>query len=107
MSKKNTKKPSLNKNDIQALKDIAARLPHIPIKTQDGKGVPQHRKFYGSQLIEQGMTEVEGKKIRPGKLYYQPETDAGVNHFNELEKAFFKDGMIGVNMYVEKVNKSI
>lgn len=101
------KNRTLDKKDREALQKIADRLPRVEIPTKDGKGIPAVQAVFGSQLIEKGINEVEGKKVVPGKRYANKLPNASVNHFNELEKAFLRNGMDGVNSYVDKVNNSI
>lgn len=93
---------SLDEFVLKNLNLIAERLPIIPIKTKDNKGIPQEQEVYGSQLIEEGISELEGKKIIPGKKYWKSLGNVNVNHLEALKTAWLQGGDKKVNEYCDQ-----
>ncbi len=111
------------------LKQIAERLPQVPVKVNEnnvviqyvdppkgfrGKrkkvfhkknsaGIPQYCMMLGAAMIENNIGLDNNEKIDPKRKYYLEVGVVTVNHLKELEKTYLQEGPIGTSKYITKI----
>lgn len=87
-------------NIDQLLKQLASKLPQVTVHSNE-----KHL-LKGSEILEwETITEIDGKTIIPEKIYrwsYPVFTTA--NHHRRLRNRFKKNGIQGVQEYLEWIN---
>lgn len=114
-----------------ALKNIAERLPRVPVKVNEknvfihyvepkkgfrGKrkkvviqkksSVPLYSTVLGQALIDNDVTLADGEKIIPHKRYNIEVGVVNVDHFKNLKDAYLKAGPEGTAAYITKIKTS-
>lgn len=81
-------------NILNQLNRIATELPTI-----DGKN---YKSYYGHQLLEMGIDQVEGVKVKPNKKYIGKSNDY-LTHLKNLKELYRTRGPEGVKNYINLV----
>jgi len=69
---------------------------------------PKSQLLTGIQLIERGVTEVNGEPIDPKQVYKESgKVELPANHVNEMKRLFKKFGQRGIQGYKVAVNNQV
>lgn len=99
-----------------ATKELNPNFPHYKWREMPKKD-KKHLKFKsevgeikGFQYIEK-MTERLKQATKdisqPGRQLYDPQTSQRFNHSERVRVCYYAEGLIGVNKYIDHVNKSL
>lgn len=87
------------KAKLKQLRKMASELPSLQ------RSAVEKEQHLGSALIAQGITEINGKRVDPNKIYIKSTgVKLPVNHNRAMKKLFLKHGAIGVQVYTKAVN---
>jgi hypothetical protein len=89
------------KSKLKKFRKIAKTLPEVMVKKIEAEVV------YGSELIEEGITETfKGIKINPKEKYRRKDTiPVPINHERMLKRAYSEGGFEGVTDYMAEANR--
>jgi hypothetical protein len=86
----------MKKKTIKKLEEIAGNLAPATFK--------EHQVVLGAKLIEDGVKEINGKKVNPKENYHRW-IDVPVNHLERLKVAFKAGGQDAVSAYCGQVTR--
>lgn len=88
--------------NLKKIRRIAMQLPALKRKSSQAELVK------GSELIAEGISEVEGKTVHSEGFYRRTKGIAvDVNHGRALKKAYAKYGVSGVKSYINAVDEFV
>lgn len=88
------------KAKLKQLRKMASELPSLQ------RSAVEKEQHLGSALIAQGITEINGKRVDPNKIYIKSTgVKLPVNHNRAMKKLFLKHGEVGAAVYVRAVNE--
>lgn len=90
------------KSKIKQIRRLASQMPDLQLNVIKG-GVVK-----GSELIKQGIKEVEGKPVEPHTNYRKKEVvQQPLNHHRQMKRLYNKMGESGVGAYINEVNRFV
>lgn len=82
------------KSKFKKIRRLASQMPVIPISVAKGERIT------GKELIDRGVTEVDGVKVNPEGFYKEKsKAQQPHNHARKMKQLYYKHGVKGVNQY--------
>ena len=91
------------KAKFKKIRSLASAMPVINSRAITGVEVVS-----GGDVLKSGIKEVGGQPINPDKIYKKKIVgNVPINHNRNMKKQYYKNGVAGVNGYVQAVQRFV
>lgn len=88
---------------FKKIRRLASAMPVINNKAITGVEI-----IYGDEVLKSGIKEVGGEPVLLDKKYKKKIVgDVPINHNRNMKKQYYKNGVSGVNSYVQAVQRFV
>ena len=91
------------KSKFKKIRRLASAMPIINIKSVTGVEI-----IRGEQVLKSGVNDIGGQPVNPDKNYKKKIVgNVPINHNRNMKKQYYKNGVAGVNGYVQAVQRIV